>query len=640
MERGELDLALAAYQQADAEGWEEAIAFVKETLESDPARFRSRFYLGQVLLKLGRAEEALAQLDAALAGYQQKGFNFEEAAEFFSAVSAREPQNAFAKLHLGELLKAAGHLEEAVEQITLAHEIDPSNSEEYLIRALLKQAQLASEESNWTDALDAYVRVLEVDAERLDILGAMKEGISNLQRRRSSVGYYLTEGQTQGSQPYMPLRMSKQQMTTMLQNAERQVRLLGVLALDLDWARLAKVWANRPHNIDDFEVTVLCESDNLLFTKSLILDSDVAEKRRSFSDLIFTRNRALDLPLLLEEAYAPDDPTTKIHISVQVMHLPIPLAVAQIDGRVFANLWLHEVEDHFEEIGVDHPWYSLITRYIDTYFDPASGRKYASIPGDELLELYDHSRIPRGIYPRASFYDTDHSQLVVWAFVFDRQGRLLIHRRSDNAKDNQGMWDKSVGGHVEFSDYHTSQAAYREVIEELFTEEPEDVRSDLKKWAITDDEVVYLGDWRPSRRRWYPFREIRSFDREWAFFRLQNVEGFERLYSPRTLPGGGERRLRVIPDIFLFVAGPQLNEDFLGKLKNSTFKLIELPLLKSVMDRAIAGKEVPGFDENRFDETKVKDVPQFSPDLRNIMTGKMRNILEEFSQYIKTYLSQ
>jgi hypothetical protein len=88
------------------------------------------------------------------------------------------------------------------------------------------------------------------------------------------------------------------------------------------------------------------------------------------------------------------------------------------------------------------------------------------------------------------------------------------------------------------------------------------------------------------------------------------------------------------------VAGPQLDEDFLRKLKNSTFKLIELPELKSVMDKAIAGAEVPGFDENRFDEDQINTIPKFTPDLRNIMTGKLRDILEEFSQYIKRYIVQ
>jgi tetratricopeptide (TPR) repeat protein len=635
MERGELDLALAAYQQAGAKGWEEAVTFVEEAIENDPSLFRSRFYLGQVLLELGQTEKALTRLDAILAIYQQKSFNFEKTEDFFRKLSAREPRNALAKLYLGELYRAAGRVEEAVEQFNLAHEVSPTEAKPYLVRALLKQAQLVGEAGNWADALAAYLRVLEVDATRLDVLNEMKTSISQLQGGEPKKGYYLPDGREERT--YLPSLIDKEQIFTLLEAAERRVRLLGVLALDLNWSQLARAWANKIRKQDDFKVTVLCESDNLLFTKSLILDTDVVKTRRSFRKLKFARDKALDL---IKEARLVGDQGTETIMEVQIMHLPIPLAIAQIDGRIFANLWLHETEDYFEEITENHPWHSLIEGYMNTYFDPRSGRKYTSHPGDELLELYDHDRTPRGIYPRESFYDTDHSQLVVWAFVFDRRGRMLIHRRSDNAKDNQGMWDKSVGGHVEFSDHHTSRAAYREVIEELFTEEPEDVKSDLKKWAISDEEVIYLGDWRPSRRKHYPFQEIRSFEREWAFFRLRDVEGFERLYSPRMLSNATKRRLRVIPDIFLFVAGPQLNEDFLNRLKNSTFKLIELPHLKSVMDRALSGKEVARFDENRFDPSKVNAVPQFSPDLEKVMTGKMRDILEEFSQYIKTYLGQ
>ena len=92
----------------------------------------------------------------------------------------------------------------------------------------------------------------------------------------------------------------------------------------------------------------------------------------------------------------------------------------------------------------------------------------------------------------------------------------------------------------------------------------------------------------------------------------------------------------MIPDIFLFVAGPQLTDRFLGELKNSTFKLMELAELKSVMDKAISGREIPKFDENRFGKGNL--VPKFTPDLINIMTGKLRDILEEFSQHIKKYV--
>lgn len=420
--------------------------------------------------------------------------------------------------------------------------------------------------------------------------------------------------------------INRDRLGEILSAAENHVRVLGVIALDANWQALAKRWTAKLRDNPDFEITILCESDNMLFSKSFTLDTDLAENRRSFQELRFIRDRAIvDLPEFLLEAGISG---ANSNVKIEVMHLPIPVSIVQVDDRTFTNLWLHEIEDYFEEVTEQHQWCSLLERYASTYFDPKYGRKYASDPKDELLELFDHDRIPRGIYPRRSFYDTDYSQLVVWAFIFDRRGRLLIHRRSDNAKDNQGMWDKSVGGHIEFSDPNTSHAAFREVIEELFVEEPEETKSDFIKWTVSDRETIYLGEWRPTQRKRYPFREIRSFRREWAFFRLRD---FERLYSPRTLPDGTTRRLRVIPDIFLFVAGPQLTDGFLGELRNSVFKLVELSELKNVMDRAIGGGEVPGFDESNL-------VPKFTPDLINVMTGRLRGVLEEFSQYVKHYV--
>ncbi len=421
--------------------------------------------------------------------------------------------------------------------------------------------------------------------------------------------------------------VNRHQLGEILATAEHCVRLLGVVAPEINWQALAKKWAAKLRENPAFEVTILCESDNMLFSKSLTCDMDVAKNRRSFQELLFIRDRAIvDFPdSLLEEGMPRGDK----RVTIEITHLPIPVSIVQVDDRIFANLWLHEIEDHFEEIIQSHPWRSCLEKYIATYFDPTRGRKYAGEQGSELLELYDYEHIPRGIYPRDSFYDTEYSQMVVWAFIFDRQGRLLIHRRSENAKDNQGMWDKSAGGHTNLVDLDTSRAVPREVIEELYSEEKDkEDRVDFSVWDVSNKEIIYLGEWRPSQRNWYPFHEIRSFSREWAFFRLQDLT---RLYSPRSLPDGKERRLRVIADVFLFVAGSQLNDISLRKLKNSKFKLIELSKLKDAMNRAMRDEEVPGFDEDR-------SVPRFTPDLINVMCGELRDPLEELSQYIKHYI--
>ncbi len=429
----------------------------------------------------------------------------------------------------------------------------------------------------------------------------------------------------------------KDQLHETLLTAENHVRLLGVVALDADWETLVKEWAAKLTSNSDFGITILCESDNMLFSKSFIYDTDRSKKRRSFPALRFIRDRAsVDFPELLIEEGVPDEFVKKVKgredkrkVFIEIMHLAVPISILQVDGKIFANLWLQEFEDYFEEIAGEHLWQLPLQAYIDAYLDPRLGRKYASDSEDEMLELFDHRRIPRGIYPRSSFYDTDYSQLVVWAFVFDRRGRLLIHRRSDNAKDNQGMWDKSVGGHVDFSvDVETSRAISRELVEELFSDEIMESKSNFTKWIVTDEGIIYLGEWRPEKRRRQLFREVNTFKEEWVFFRLRDSQ---YLYSPRKLPDGKDRRLRVISDVFLFIAGPDLTNESLGELRNSTFKLIELSELKDVMDKAGRDEEVKDFDQGN-------PIPKFTPDLTNTMTGELRDTLEEFAQYIKRYI--
>ena len=90
---------------------------------------------------------------------------------------------------------------------------------------------------------------------------------------------------------------------------------------------------------------------------------------------------------------------------------------------------------------------------------------------DQLLLSYNTKREPIDLQPRDSFLNSSNAKVVVWAFIFTKDKKLLLHRRKDNAKDNRGLWDKSVGGHVERSDLESSKAIAREVAEELYTDE-------------------------------------------------------------------------------------------------------------------------------------------------------------------------
>jgi isopentenyl-diphosphate delta-isomerase type 1 len=55
---------------------------------------------------------------------------------------------------------------------------------------------------------------------------------------------------------------------------------------------------------------------------------------------------------------------------------------------------------------------------------------------------------------------------VAHVLVFDRQGRLLLQKRSMNKDVQPGKWDTSVGGHLDPGETYAA-AAKREMLEEL-----------------------------------------------------------------------------------------------------------------------------------------------------------------------------
>lgn len=417
------------------------------------------------------------------------------------------------------------------------------------------------------------------------------------------------------------MTIGKQDIAKTIKEAKTRVRILGVVPLDADWPAILAAWESKKRTPT---LAVLCESDNFLFSKALITDNDHAQRRQSFSALRFIRNDTLNT--LPPEAG-----------SVEVTHLDVPMSVVEVDDRLFAAPWLSEISNDYEEIGPKHPRRAAIEQYLANYFDPLAGGRYAATREKELLTLYDHDRVPRGIFPRDSFYDTDFLQLVVWALIFDRRGRLLLHKRKENAKDNRSMWDKSVGGHFDFNsdEMDTSITAVREVIEELIDDETTHDSQKLLAHSLAPNprEMIYLGEWRPELRKHYPLLEIASYKGDaWALFRLNKNE---QLASPRTLGGDKIRRLNVVANVFVFVANKKLTEGKLEDLMNSDFTLIEVSELKNVMDRAGRNEPSPDFDKKAPDT-----VPLFTPDLKNIMTSKLRETLEEVSQYIKRYLSE
>ncbi len=409
----------------------------------------------------------------------------------------------------------------------------------------------------------------------------------------------------------------------LLSNAKKQIVLIGAVPLQIDWRKLTTVVSEKL-KAPNFNMKVICESENWLFMKSLTTDLPNSEPRISYSDLYEIRASIFELPNYLKDNGASEDNIKKLNIVVS--HLDLSMPILMVDGDIYYSLWLHQIPNDFIKLPKEDSKYEIIKNYIQSCLDPEKGMKFGCKISDETLELMDHRRIRRGIYPRNSFYDTDYNQWVIWGFIFDRSGKLLIHKRDENAKDNQGMWDKSVGGHVDYNlDADSSDGMARETIEELFTDELKE--QDIKTWSITTEDMLFLGEWRPDKRKYYPFEEVARYTSQWCYFRVNERQ---QVQSPRTFPENQVKILRVVADVFLFVAGESLGNESLGKLENSDYKLIELADLKTAMNKSTKQEEVPGFDKD-----PNRKVPIFSPDLNNIMTGELRNTLIKFSSLVK-----
>lgn len=401
----------------------------------------------------------------------------------------------------------------------------------------------------------------------------------------------------------------------------RNLLLIGVLPhTNPDYWPSAKSALFRRTSPSDVRCSVIAESDTQLFQHSLRSDTKYSKPRVTFTELRFRRD------LIQREL---DTPERRAHNPFRISTLPLPIYVAQVDDEVWYLPVTGESDrlEHYRKLSPGDPWFQLVSRYIERLLDPAEDGRYVAGPNDELLELFDQQHIPRGIYPRDCFYDTDHYQYVVWDFVFSRRGELLIHKRKANAKDNQDMWDKSVGGHIDFNAERSSHdAAVRELIEELYTKEQAQQTGHAFSLLSGDkSHVYYLGEWRPGMTGPGYLDHAVLLERDtppghepWVYYK---VPGALELNSPRLLPTGSERKLRVLADVFVFIANTLLTPESVRKeLLNSEYLLIAPARLKTWTEAR----------RNDRDERFIT-----TPDMEFIMSGSLRDLLDEVSQIVK-----
>ncbi len=113
----------------------------------------------------------------------------------------------------------------------------------------------------------------------------------------------------------------------------------------------------------------------------------------------------------------------------------------------------------------------------------------------ELLNVYDASGSVVGSMARGEAKAKGLAVGAVQLLLVNHEGRVLLQRRRDD-KENGGLWDKSVGGHVQAGESF-DRALVREANEELFG------RADADRVALVADLDLDLAstELRPVRAR-------------------------------------------------------------------------------------------------------------------------------------------
>lgn len=253
----------------------------------------------------------------------------------------------------------------------------------------------------------------------------------------------------------------------------------------------------------------------------------------------------------------------------------------------------------------------------------------------EIIYNYTSNRSVIGQMPRDSFYGSDNYKLVMWALIFDRKGQILIHKRSQNAKDNQGMWDKSVGGHIAIKDRDIITGASREIAEELYTvEEEEQGHTRNTGWtSVNEDKIIYLGKWNETR---YPnfANNLHLESDEFYSFSFDSRMTEQPIDSMRVLPNGTHIKAKCFANLYFVVTSEEFD---LSELKNSSYLVMKPHMIKECAKKGEITEE--SANKIREENPELKVMPgrfEVTPDLSYMINSpEWDNEITKFSIRVK-----
>lgn len=319
----------------------------------------------------------------------------------------------------------------------------------------------------------------------------------------------------------------------------------------------------------------------------------------------------------------------------QVFH-PIPIQMLMVDGIYYASISpLQKIkETKFLYIGDSNQsadndvnrfaqyndFVSYFNQYLESTYCTEETKKNNR---KEVIYNYTSNHAVIGQMPRDSFYGSDNYKLVMWALVFDRKGRILIHRRANNAKDNQGLWDKSVGGHIAITDRDTIIGASREIAEELYSIEEEEQSHTGKSNKFNDvktDEIIYLGKWKETR---YPNFEtnLKLEANEFYLFSFESRMTEQPIDSMRILPNGTRIKAKCFVDLYFTITSKNFD---LTELKNSKYLVLPPQVIKQCAKLRHLNSEMRQVIQEHNPNISLVDISdhfEVTPDLEYIINS-------------------
>ena len=421
------------------------------------------------------------------------------------------------------------------------------------------------------------------------------------------------------------------------------------------------------------KITIIYESDDENFNQSLFYDKERSKNKVEFDKLQTLKKRLIGgnssrkkiagfIEAVLECFPKSEDRETKIENAKSRIKLfennrGHKANIILIDDIIWYSITMLDIPtlDMYRKITKesDAKLFTQFSDYIENLLDinnvtgEIRGNIFLSKVGDELIQLYDYDSIPRGIAPRKAFYSTDFQRYSIWAFIFNRKGELLLHKRSDTTQDNRSLWDKSAGGHVDLLDSSTVITAKRELVEEMFLPEAEYT----KFMSANVGDIIDFGEWNLNKRSERHF--VDGFnglgESDWIVFRATDFENREIV--PMTIRRKSSRKMHVkikdnkgkvilgadgkpmeevitqytrfISDVFLFIAPDNYIDDE---------KQMNLLLNAAEISGAASAHKLISI------ENLVKDVEE-SPDIYTddivYMCSEKKRVLVEFSEAVK-----